>query len=79
MVAFDFTPMQGSRNNVTPSWYMKPVNIFTVSQTAGIIALQTTTDLRSEARQNTGTGSAGLADCTGGATGSVQWAPKRVP
>jgi hypothetical protein len=46
MVSFDFTPTtQGSRNNVTPSWYMKPVNISTVSQTAGIIALQTTTDM----------------------------------
>jgi hypothetical protein len=45
-VSYDFIPTsQGSSNNVTPSWYLTPVNISTVSQTGGIITLQTGADL----------------------------------
>jgi len=46
LVAYDFVPTsQGSSNNVTPSWYLTPVNISTVSQTGGIIQLQTSADM----------------------------------
>jgi hypothetical protein len=46
LVSFDFIPTsQGPTNDVTPSWYLKPVNISSVSQTAGIITLQTSADM----------------------------------
>ena len=46
MVAFDFIPTsEGSSNPVTPSWYAKPANISTVSQTSGVIVLQTSADM----------------------------------
>jgi hypothetical protein len=46
LVAYDFIPTtQGSSNNITPSWYLTPVNISTVSQIGGIITLQTASDM----------------------------------
>jgi len=43
LVAFDFIPTsQGTSNTVTPSWYLNPVPISSVSQTGGIITLNTT-------------------------------------
>jgi len=45
-VSYDFIPTsQGSTNDVTPSWYVTPVSISTVSQTGGIITLQTSADM----------------------------------
>jgi hypothetical protein len=46
LVSFDFIPTtQGSTNDVTPSWYMTPASIASVSQTGGIITLQTSADM----------------------------------
>ena len=46
LVAYDFIPTsQGSYNNITPTWYANRVEISTVSQTAGIITLQTSGDM----------------------------------
>ena len=46
VVSFDFIPTSQERvNNVTPSWYLKPIKISSVSQTHAIITLQTTTDM----------------------------------
>jgi hypothetical protein len=46
LVSFDFIPTsQGSVNDVTPSWYLQPVKIASVSQTAGIITLQSSADM----------------------------------
>jgi hypothetical protein len=47
MVAYDFIPTsEGSSSNpVSPAWYVKPAKISTVSQTAGVIVLQTTADM----------------------------------
>jgi hypothetical protein len=45
-VSFSFIPTsQESSNNVTPSWYLNPVNVSTVSQTGGIITLQTSSTM----------------------------------
>jgi len=42
LVAFDFIPTsQESTNNVTPTWYLNPVSISSVSQTSQIITLNT--------------------------------------
>jgi ASPM-SPD-2-Hydin domain-containing protein len=42
LVSFVFLPTGfGSSNNATPSWYMTPVPISSVSQTSGIIQVQT--------------------------------------
>jgi hypothetical protein len=46
LVSFDFIPTtQGSTNDVTPSWYLKPVKVSSLSQTGRIITLQTSTDM----------------------------------
>lgn len=42
LVSFVFGPTSfGSTNNATPTWYMTPVPISSVSQTSGVIQLQT--------------------------------------
>jgi len=46
LVAYDFIPTsQGSFNDVTPAWYASSAVISAVSQTSGVIALQTTADM----------------------------------
>jgi hypothetical protein len=46
LVSFDFIPTsQRSVNDVTPSWYLKPIKISSVSQTAGVITLQSSADM----------------------------------
>ena len=45
-VSFDFIPTsQESSNNITPTWYLTPVAISTVSQTGGIITLQSAANM----------------------------------
>ena len=46
LVSFVFEPTSfGSTNNGTPSWYLTPVQIASVSQTSGIITVQTSTPM----------------------------------
>jgi hypothetical protein len=46
LVSFDFIPTtQGSTNDVTPAWYMTTISIARVSQTGGIITLQSSADM----------------------------------
>ena len=46
LVSFVFEPTSfGSTNNGTPSWYLTPVQIASISQTSGIITVQTSTPM----------------------------------
>jgi Abnormal spindle-like microcephaly-assoc'd, ASPM-SPD-2-Hydin len=46
LVSFVFEPTAfGTSNGATPQWYMTPVDISTVSQTGGIITVQTSTPM----------------------------------